>query len=202
MNKFAHPVALLPAALLLSTLCIGLSACKAPPEAAPLAGATMGGAFALTDQMGKPVTDQDFAGRYRIVYFGFTSCPDVCPTDMLVLSQALTAFEKKDSSRAQKVQPLFISVDPPRDTPEKLTSFLSNFHPRFIGLTGPAAEIKAVASRYGVSFESQKPDAKGEYRVDHSNFVTLYGPKGEPIALLSQDKGAEAVVADLDRWVK
>jgi protein SCO1 len=180
-----------------------LAACKpTTSDVAPLSGARMGGAFTLNSQDGQRLTDRDFAGRYRIVYFGYTFCPDVCPTDTQVLSQGLAAFEKRDSRRAAKVQPIFITVDPKRDTPAVLKEYLANFHPRFIGLTGTEAEIAEMAPRFAVAFEREKPNAEGGYLVSHSNIATLYGPKGEPIAPLRQDMGASAVAEDLDRWVK
>src|ERR1700712_936784 len=112
---------------------------KAPPP--PLAGAAIGGPFTLVDQNGRTVSDRDFAGRYRIVYFGSPHCPAVCPTDLATISQALTLFEKKDAARAARVQPIFITVDPQRDTPAALKEYLRVFHPRLIGLTGSAAQV-------------------------------------------------------------
>jgi protein SCO1 len=190
-------------AFTLIALSLTLGACQpSATERPPLEGARMGGAFSLVNQDGGRVADSAFAGKYRIVYFGYTYCPDVCPVDTQVLSQALASFEKKDAARAAKVQPIFITVDPKRDTPAVLKAFLANFHPRFIGLTGTAEEIAAVAPLYAVAFEAEKPNAEGGYLVNHTNIATLYGPKGEPIAPLRQDKGAEAVAEDLDRWVK
>src|SRR3954462_12781743 len=112
---------------------------KAP--APPLAGAAIGGPFTLVDQNGRTVSDHDFAGRYRIVYFGYTHCPDVCPTDLATISQALSLFEKQDAALAARAQPLFITVDPERDTPAALKEYLRAFHPRLLGLTGNAAQI-------------------------------------------------------------
>ncbi len=190
-------------AFTLIALSIALGACQlSPSESPPLEGARMGGAFTLVDQDGTRVSDSAFARKYRIVYFGYTYCPDVCPVDTQVLSQGLAAFEKKNATRAAQVQPIFITVDPKRDTPAVLKAFLANFHPRFIGLTGTAAEIAAVAPLYAVSYEAQKPNAEGGYLVNHTNIAVLYGPKGEPIAPLRQDKGAAAVAEDLDRWVR
>src|SRR6476646_3488168 len=107
MNERAKPLAFLMPLLLL----LAPAACSKAPEP-PLAGAAIGGPFALVDQNGRAVSDRDFAGRYRIVYFGYTHCPDVCPTDLATISQALNLFDKKDPARAARVQPLFISVDP------------------------------------------------------------------------------------------
>lgn len=198
MNK-KHTLSLSFAALLLVAGCGGGAA---DPATAPLAGAKMGGAFNLTDQNGKAVTDQAFKGRYRIVYFGYTFCPDVCPVDMQVISQGLTAFEKADKARAARVVPIFISVDPKRDTPAALKSFASNFHPRLVGLTGSEAEVARVAKEHGIYFERGEANAEGGYLVNHSNFPVLYDPDGKPLEPVPIDKGAQAVVDVLSRWVR
>jgi protein SCO1 len=191
----------------LSSLAVALTllvcACSpAAPDRPPLDGARLGGAFTLTDENGKRVTDTAFAGRYRLVYFGYTFCPDVCPVDVQRLMQGLKAFETKDAARAAKIQPLFISVDPGRDTAAVLAIFTNAFHPRLLGLTGSDAEIEAVKTRYGVYSEKDKAKADGTYTVSHSSTSILFGPKGEPITMLSPDKGPETVAQELDRWVK
>ncbi len=162
----------------------------------------MGGAFRLTNQDGKSVTDADFAGKYRLVYFGYTFCPDVCPVDVQMMGQGLSAFEKAAPVLGAKVVPIFISVDPARDTPAVVKEFVSNFHPRMVGLTGSVAVIDAVAQRYGVAFMRQKPNAQGAYLVDHARMVVLYGPKGEPIAIMPQNAKPQAFADELARWVR
>ncbi|HEU0133764.1 MAG TPA: SCO family protein, partial [Allosphingosinicella sp.] len=103
--------------LLCLALGLALAACSGAAEEPPLKGASIGGPFALTNQDGRAVTDRDFAGKYRIVYFGFTHCPDICPTDLAVIAKALRSFEKSDPALAARVAPIFVSVDPERDTP-------------------------------------------------------------------------------------
>ncbi len=179
-----------------------LVSCETAETPPPLSGAKLGGAFALTNQDGKTVTDKDYAGQYRIMYFGFTFCPDICPGDMQAISAGLKAFEQQDMTRGLKVKPIFVSVDPARDTPPVIKEFIANFHPRFTGLTGKTEDLKTIATAYGGSFMLEKPDATGNYNVNHTNIATLYGPKGEPIVLLAHDKGPEAIAAELDRWVK
>ena len=192
-----------PFSLLALLLALLLAGCGTPPaEAPPLQGATMGGPFTLTDQNGRRVSDTDFAGQYRIVYFGFTYCPDVCPVDLQVIGAGLRRFEESDSARAARVQPLFISVDPARDTPEAIRAYVANFHPRLIGLTGSEQEIADVARAFGVYFSRGTPNEQGAYLVDHTRIVVLYGPEGEPIAIIPHDEGAEGVAAELDRWVR
>lgn len=168
----------------------------------PLAGAAIGGPFSLTDQNGRRVTDRDFTGKYRLVYFGFTYCPDVCPVDLQVAGQGLRLLEKSDPQVAAKVQPIFISVDPERDRSAVLKPFVEAFHPRLIGLTGTEAEIKDVAKRYGVYFSKQEPSASGDYLVDHSRSLLLFGPDGAPIAIVPHEKGPQGVADELRLWVR
>lgn len=183
-------------------LALALAACSGGNGEPPLKGAAIGGPFTLTDQDGRPATDRDFAGRYRIMYFGFTHCPDVCPTDLAILGQALRRFEKSDPGRAARVVPIFVSVDPQRDTPAVLKEYVAAFHPRLIGLTGTPQQVADAIRKYGAYGEKEIPEAGGGYNVNHSRLAELIGPEGEPIALLPYDKGAEAVAAELDRWVR
>jgi len=186
---------------------ITLSACESQPtmesaENPPLAGAAIGGDFTLTNQDGKKVSFSDFDGQYRILYFGYTFCPDVCPVDMQKLMMGLRVFEKEHPERAAEIQPIFVSIDPERDTPEVLTQFVPAFHPRLIGLTGSPDEVKAAADKYLILYEKQEPNAEGGYLVDHSRQAYLFGPDGEPVALLPYDGTAEEVAAEIDRWTK
>ena len=199
MNESA--VLRLPATLCLS-IALSLSGCgrEAGP---PLEGASMGGAFALTDQNGRRVTDRDFAGRYRLIYFGYTFCPDVCPTDLQKIGAGLRQFERSDPQRGARVQPIFITVDPARDTPQVMRGYVGNFHPRLIGLTGTEQEIEATTRTFHVSRQLPPASARPrDYLVNHSQITVLYGPDGEPIAIVPVDEGAEAVAAELERWVQ
>ena len=197
MTKFTTFAA---AALVFSLAACGGSAPDAGPP--PLEGARMGGAFSLINQDGKTTTDKDFTGKYRLIYFGYTFCPDICPVDAQLMGQALTLFEKEDKARAAKLVPIFISVDPARDTPAIVKQFVSNFHPRMVGLTGSVAQIDEMAQRYGVAFMRDKPNAQGAYLVNHARMIVLYGPQGEPIAIMPQGDDPKAVVAELARWVR
>ncbi len=197
MNKF---IPLAPLALLLSACQLNDSA--ADLSAAPLSGAKMGGPFSLINQNGKAVTQADFAGKFRFVYFGYTFCPDVCPVDTQALGAGVKLFEKADRARAQNLVPIFITGDPKRDTPAILKEFLGNFHPRFVGLTGTEAEIDRVVAAYGGIITRQKPNADGAYLVDHSRNAVLFGPEGQPIAILPQDKGPQAIADELAKWVR
>jgi protein SCO1/2 len=109
-------------------------------------GTTIGGPFHLTDQSGRAVSEADFAGRFMLIYFGFSNCPDVCPTELQTMGNAMDAL----GSDSGRVVPIFITVDPERDTPEQLKSYVAAFHPKMVGLTGSAEEIAAVAKAYKV----------------------------------------------------
>lgn len=185
-------------ALLLALL---LSACAQDAGAPPLAGASIGGPFTLTSHEGRRVSDTDFAGQHRLVYFGFTYCPDVCPVDLQTISAGLRAFEEQSPDRAAKVAPLFISVDPARDTVPVMREYVSAFHPRLVGLTGSEAEVAEVAKRYGV-FYSKGAQSGDQYLVNHSRIALLFGPDGKPIAIVPHDQGPSGVTAELDRWVR
>lgn len=188
--------------LLLAAITLAPAACSpGDSDAPPLQGASIGGPFTLTDQDGKRVTERDFAGKYRLVYFGFTYCPDVCPVDLQVIGKGLRAFEQADAERAARVQPIMITVDPERDTPAVMKRFVAAFHPRLIGLTGSPKEVAEVAKRYGVPYMKQEGASRGEYLVDHARTALLFGPAGEPIAIIPHDQGPEGVAKELDRWV-
>lgn len=178
-----------------------LAACN-PSARPPLEGARIGGAFALIDQNGKPVTEGLLKGRYAIVYFGYTFCPDICPTDVAALTQGLRTFDGIDKGRAAKITPVFISVDPARDTPAVLREFTAQFDPRLIGLTGSPAAIASAAKAYGVAYSIEKPNSEGGYLVNHTGAAYLMDPAGKPLALLPSDQGAKAVASELDKWVR
>lgn len=199
MNEIARFLfRLLPAAVLLSLAGCGQPAAPEPP----LAGARIGGPFTLTDQDGRTVRSGDFAGKYLMVYFGYTFCPDVCPTGVQRLTQGYRLFEKADPAAAARLQPIFISVDPERDTPAALKQFVGNFHPGLIGLTGTPEQIAAVAKSYAVYYRrTGKPGAR-DYLMDHSDVTYLMGPDGAPIALVPQDGTPQAIEAVLAQWVK
>ena len=187
------------ATALLVTACSPAAVTPAEP---PLQGARIGAPFALTDQDGRRVTDRDFAGKYRIMYFGYTFCPDVCPTGLQMLGAGLKAFEKADPARGAKVMPVFVTVDPARDTPATMKPFVAAFHPRMVGLTGSEADIAALAKAYGIYAKKGAAQSGGGYLVDHSAQAYLMGPDGQPIALLPQEGPPQAVADALATWVK
>ena len=137
--------------------------------------ALVGGPFTLTDHTGKRVTDQDFRGRIMLVFFGFTFCPDVCPSGLQVMSAALD----KLGAKAERVVPILITVDPERDTPAQLALYVSSFHPRLVGLTGTPAEVQAAARAYRVYLKKvEDPKSTAGYTIDHSSIIYVMGPDG------------------------
>jgi len=147
------------------------------PNAVQSAGqALIGGPFELTDHTGKRVTEKDYGGRYMLVYFGYTFCPDVCPGELQVISAALDMLGDK----VKRIQPIFISVDPDRDTVDVMKEYVSNFHPGFVGLTGSKSEIAAAAKAYRVYYrKGEAGSGKDDYLVDHSSIIYLMGPDGK-----------------------
>jgi protein SCO1/2 len=171
-------------------------------DAPPLQGARLGGPFTLTDQNGRRTSDAGFKGRYRLVYFGYTYCPDVCPVDLQQIGLALRNLEKEEPELAARVQPIFITTDPERDTPAVLKEYVAAFHPRLLGLTGSPQQIAAVGKAYGVWAAKRDAEGASDYLVDHSRMAVLFGPKGEPIAILPHQEGADAILAELKKWVR
>jgi len=136
----------------------------------------IGGPFTLTDQNGRRVADQDFRGKFMLVFFGFTYCPDACPTALQVIAAALDEL----GPQAEHITPILITIDPERDTPAQLATYVKSFHPRLIGLTGSQAEIDAVVKEYRV-YVKRVPDPKSTagYTIDHSAVIYLMGPDGQ-----------------------
>jgi protein SCO1/2 len=149
----------------------------------------IGGPFALIDHTGKPRTDQDFRGKLLLIYFGYTYCPDVCPTDL----QQITLAVDKLGSAGAVVQPLFITVDPERDTAAHLAEYVSLFHPRLIGLTGSTEQIGRVALAYKVYY-AKVPANGPHYVVDHSSFIYLVDETGKYIGFFPPGTSAERMV--------
>ena len=177
---------------------------QAPLSSAPLAGAAIGGDFSLTDQDGRKRSNAEFDGQYRIIYFGYTNCPDICTPDVQILMAGLKAFEKTSPELAKKIQPIFITVDPERDKPAVLKQFAAAFHPRLIGLTGTPAEIAATAKKFAVYYDRVEGSTPDAYLMSHSQTPFLMGPDGKPIAILpvANEGAASLVTADLVKWVR
>ena len=152
-------------------------------------GLALGGPFSLTDHTGRAVTEADFAGRFLLVYFGFTYCPDVCPTELGTIAAAIDALE----GQAERVTPVFISVDPERDTPDAMADYVSRFHPRMVGLTGTPQQVAGAARAYRVFYAKVNRPEMTQYLVDHSSFIYLVGPDGRVRALFRPETTPEAI---------
>jgi protein SCO1/2 len=168
------------------------------PDPAALAGAAIGGPFELVDQTGAARRDAEFRGRYMLVYFGFTFCPDACPTALLAMADALDRI----GPLAQRVQPVLISVDPERDTPAQLASYVAAVDERLIGLTGTNAQIAAAARAYRVFFRKVTPPGMSDYLVDHTSLIYLMGPDGQFVAHFSHETPPERMAETLRRLVR
>jgi cytochrome oxidase Cu insertion factor (SCO1/SenC/PrrC family) len=140
---------------------------------------TVGGPFALTDQTGRVRSDRDFRGKLMIVYFGYTFCPDVCPADLMAITQALDAL----GPLADGVQPIFITIDPERDN-KMLAEYIKAFYKSFIGLTGSPEEIRKVANAYKAFYARRPTAADGEYAIDHTGVIYLMGRDGGYLGFL------------------
>lgn len=184
-------------AMLLGLWITPLSAQSSTRSAAELMDAVMwnrepiGGAFALKDQTGKTRTDADFRDQLMLVYFGFTYCPDICPTDLQAIGLAMDQL----GDDAVKVQPLFVTLDPERDTVEHLAQYVPLFHPRLIGLTGSVSDVAQAADAYRVYYKrvktGEKPD---DYTVDHSAFIYLVDRDGKYLGFFPPGTDAPRLV--------
>ena len=166
------------------------------PVAQQVAAAAIGGPFKLIDQNGREVTDQDLKGRPFLVFFGFTHCPDVCPTTLFEVSEIFRAL----GPDADRTRALFITVDPERDTPAVIKDYLSSFDPRLSGLTGDPATIAAVAKAYRVYFKKVPLD-QGGYTMDHTAIVYLMDKDGRFVSPFSLKRTPDAAAADLRRYL-
>jgi protein SCO1 len=179
-------------------LCFGLVLIVSGRLSAPVAQqiAAIGGPFKLVDQNGQIVTDEDLKGRPFLVFFGFTHCPDVCPTTLFEVSEILRAL----GPDADRTRALFITVDPERDTPAVMKDYLSSFDPHLSGLTGNAAEIAAVAKAYRVYFK-KVPLEQGDYTMDHTAIVYLMDKDARFVSPFNLKRPTDAAVGDLRRYL-
>ena len=157
---------------------------------------SVGGPFTLTDPGGKPRSDSEFRGKLMIVYFGYTYCPDVCPADLMAITQALDAL----GSSAQGVQPVFITIDPERDT-KVLGEYVAAFHHSLVGLTGSAEEIRKVANSYK-AFYVKVPDEHGAgYSIDHTGVIYLMGRNGEYLGFMPPQTDPDRLAEILRKYL-
>jgi protein SCO1/2 len=205
--KFTSLFAVLPQAgkhVLAGVLAAGLLAAAMPfaacvpsgaPPSAPPEGA--GISFTLTAADGGAVSERTYRGKWLIVYFGYTFCPDICPTTLIEMASAI----EKLGSRAETVQGLFITVDPKRDTPEVLNEYVTSFDPRIIGLTGSPAQIAMAAKRFNVFYERRDTD-DGGHVYDHTSLIYLIDPDGRFLKAIAHDAGAQQIADTLAMLMK
>ncbi len=156
----------------------------------------MGGDFTLQSNQG-PVSLSDFRGKVVLIYFGYTSCPDICPTSLGALAAALKRLAPEEMAR---IQPLFISVDPERDTPDKIAEYARYFHPRMIGLTGSLEALRALADRYGAYFrKAEVTDSTLGYAVDHSSVIYVVDERGMLVDMIQHSGSPNAILERLRR---
>jgi protein SCO1/2 len=197
-GRTARVVLILSAFVVGIALTFGVIALLLGPDSVPLASqrATVGGPFRLIDGDGKPVTDQDMKGKPFLVFFGFTHCPEVCPTTLFELSEVF----KRLGPDGAKTAGLFITVDPERDTPAVMKDYLSNFDPHLRGLTGDPQAVEAAIKEYRV-YAKKVPLEGGDYTMDHTALVYLMDKQGRFVAPFNLKRSADAAAAELKKYL-
>lgn len=190
-----------PVMMVLAALVVGLVACGGESPRREFAGAELMAEeplpdFTLTAAGDAPVSLSDFRGQYVYLYFGYTFCPDFCPTTLAKLANV----QEEMGEDADKMQVIMITVDPERDTPDVLARYVQVFDPSFVGLTGATADIDDAAQSLGVFYQRNEGSAASGYLVDHSTRTYLIGPDGRALVAYPHDAAAEAMAADL-RWL-
>jgi cytochrome oxidase Cu insertion factor (SCO1/SenC/PrrC family) len=150
----------------------------------------IGGPFTLTDHSGRQRSDSEFRGKLMLVYFGYTTCPDICPADLMTIAQAIDAL----GALGDAVQPIFITVDPERDTVPRLADYVSSFHPRLIGLTGTPAEIRKVALAYKAYYAKRETERGEDYTIDHTGVTYIVGSEGRYLGFVPPQTDAERLL--------
>jgi protein SCO1/2 len=168
-------------------------------QSATSGSGAIGGAFTLVHHDGRTVTEQDFRGRWLLIYFGYTFCPDVCPTSLTLMTSAL---DRLDEAERAKVTPIFITVDPARDTPEVMAGYVSAFAADMIGLTGSDEQVAAAMKAFKVYAAKVKSDDPTAYTVDHSSILYLIGPDGRFVQHFAHGVGVEDIAAGLNKHLK
>lgn len=181
---------------LLTSAAAEVGASAAPPPLANL----FSGSFELIDHHGKPRSSEDFRGRFMLIFFGYTYCPTTCPTNLQHMAQAL----KQLGNKARNVQPIFITIDPARDTPSVLKDYVANFGAGFLGLTGTETQIRSVAKSYRVHRRKVIPDksALKDYLVDHSSLTLLIGPDGKFRTLFPHDTTGPVMAKIMEKYLR
>lgn len=173
---------------------------QAPQDANTLMAVTedaFGGPFTMTDHNGKTVTEKDFAGQYRLIFFGFTYCPAICPTELAKITKVMQLLGDK----AKDVHPIYVTVDPERDTPAKMKNYVEMFHPSITGLTGTAEQTKAITKAYKIYYAKVDDPKLSEYTMDHSSFTYFLGPDDRLLHIFKLPDTAEQMADIVSRWI-
>lgn len=172
---------------------------QSKPISSPIAGIKIGGPYALTDHTGTPRTDQDYADQYKLIYFGFTYCPAICPTELAKISAVMT---KLPPEITQNIQPIFITIDPERDTQNVMKDYVSLFHPKLIGLTGTTDQIKHVKKQYRVFAKKVEDESLSEYTMDHSSYIYFMSPEDTLLGMYRMKDEVDYIIQDITKQIK
>jgi len=185
--------------LVLAAAAVAFAGCSRQPpfKLQSISGLMPALQFHLTDDDGRPVTAQDYRGDVVLLYFGYTHCPDVCPTTLAMLAQAIKAL----GPAASQVRVLFVSVDPQRDSAALLKRYVGYFGPQFVGLRGNDSALKLLAKRYRISYHLDPPDKYGNYAVEHSSAIFIFDQKGRARLLAGETDKPTSVTEDLSRLI-
>jgi protein SCO1/2 len=182
----------------LAIIIAALTAYRLTGDRSLTAAASIGGPFSLVDGTNKRVTDRSFHGKWEVIYFGYTYCPDACPTTLDTIAETLQRL----GPLADEVQPLFITIDPKRDTPDAIAAYVKNFDPRIVGLTGSPEEIGAVAREFRIYFAVHKTgDGPDDYLMDHSSVIIVMDPDGRFAGVIAADLPADRMTAKLRQFL-
>jgi cytochrome oxidase Cu insertion factor (SCO1/SenC/PrrC family) len=192
-KRFAIPAIILCGAVLLLLMYLPGLRPEIPQVRVVEGTVAIGGSFELTDQRNQTITSASLLGKPSLVFFGFTNCPDICPLSLTTMTQALNIA----GPVADDVIPVFISVDPERDTVEAMAAYIANFHPRFLALTGTPEQVKAASQAYRVYFKKAKVTSETEYTIDHSGYVYLMGRDGQYVTHFKPDATPEYMAGQL-----
>ena len=162
----------------------------------------IGGPFELVDQFGEARNDADFLGGYMLIYFGYTYCPDICPTSLGIMTQAIDQLEETDKAKAERITPVFITVDPERDKVENMKDYAEHFRPDMVAMTGSAEQIAKAAKAYRVYYAKAADDGSSDYLMDHSSIFYLMGPDGKYVKHFTHNDDANTIATALAELVQ
>ena len=171
---------------------------RAGSELTPIGTEAFGGPYNLTNHLGERVTEKDLDGQYKLIYFGFTYCPAICPTELAKMTEALDIL----GDEGEQIQPVFITIDPERDTVDVMKDYVSLFHPRLVGYTGTPEEIERVKKAYKVYSAKVNDPNMSEYTVDHSSYIYFIGPNEELYSLFRTDDTAQDMASTIHQWLE